>query len=80
MLTLTCAMGRIDLDAKASMSTPIIAPAKTTKIGESSEYESVGEINSLIYLPPCVGAGSVNPIWETTCAAAGLMMFSAGAG
>ena len=44
----------------------MIAPAKTTKIGESSEYESVGEINSLIYLPPNVGAGSVKPICEST--------------
>ena len=50
--TLTCAIGRTDLEAKASIRTPIIAPAKTTKIGESNEYESVGEINSLIYLPP----------------------------
>jgi hypothetical protein len=37
MLTLTCAIGRIDLDAKASIKTPIIAPAKTTNIGESNE-------------------------------------------
>ena len=62
MLTLTWAIGRIDLDAKASIRTPMIAPAKTTRIGDKSEYERVGEINSLIYLPPCVGSGSVNPI------------------